>query len=118
MNLPRSEAIGINEFCSGSSPAEVAGYQVISDPTLSSKLNYYVLNSFWDGPFKEFYAKQGVLFRIDKSRVHFEQWNSTRLVGNLDTFLFKPKKLSIKEYEIIKKFTGNGPDITILKKLD
>jgi hypothetical protein len=116
-NLPRNETIGINEFCSGLSPAEVAGYQIVSDPSLSKKLNYYVLNSFWDSPFKNFYAKQGVLFKIDKSKVHFEQWNSTKLVGTLDEFLLNPRKPSIRHYEIIREFSGNGPDIFILKKL-
>lgn len=45
-NIEKNVVVGINEFCSGESPARVAGNAVIVDPPLAQNLEYYVLISY------------------------------------------------------------------------
>jgi len=116
-NIERSVTVGVNEFCSGSSPAQVAGNTVIIDPTLAQNLKYYVLNSYWVNPVSNKYLEKGVLSLIDQSKIHFEQWNSTKLIGPLGTVNLTESDFS-ENYEIMKLVRGNGPDIIILKRVD
>jgi hypothetical protein len=115
-NIDEHVVVGVNEFCSGESPAKVVGNAVISDPSLTRNLDYYVLNSYWSNPFSSRYLEKGVLTLIDQSKIHFEQFNSTKLVGS-----FGPVHLTEEDhaqnYKIIKLIQGNGPDIIILKKI-
>jgi hypothetical protein len=108
--------IGVNEFCSGNSPAQIAGNEVVVDPTFTQNLDYYVLNSYWSNPFSNEYLEKGVLSLIDQSKIHFEQWNSTKLIGNLGPIRLSQNNLP-KNYEVRKVVRGNGPDIIVLKKL-
>jgi len=115
--IDRDVVIGVNEFCSGDSPARVAGNAVIVDAIFTQNLDYYVLNSYWSNPFSSQYLEKGVLTLIDQSKIHFEQWNSTKLIGSLGSVKFEQSKLP-KNYEIRKVIRGNGPDIIIIERQD
>ena len=115
-SIDKSVVIGVNEFCSGDSPAQIAGNEVVVDPTFTQNLDYYVLNSYWSNPFSSEYLEKGVLSLVDQSKIHFEQWNSTKLIGNLGPVRLDQSNLP-KNYEVRKVVRGNGPDIIILKKL-
>ena len=115
--IDRDVVIGVNEFCSGDSPARVAGNAVIVDATFTQNLDYYVLNSYWSNPFSSQYLEKGVLTLIDQSKIHFEQWNSTKLIGSLGSVKFEQSELP-KNYEIRKVIRGNGPDIIIIERQD
>jgi len=115
-NIDRDVVVGVNEFCSGSSPAQVAGNTVIGDPTLAQNLDYYVFNSYWSSSCSNKYLEKGVLTLIDQSKIHFEQWNSTKLIGPFGSVSFSKSDLP-GNYEIAKVIRGNGPDIIIMKKL-
>jgi hypothetical protein len=116
-NIEKSVTVGVNEFCSGNSPAQVAGNTVVIDPTLTQNLKYYVLNSYWINPSSNKYLEKGVLSLIDQSKIHFEQWNSTKLIGALGTVALTESDFPDK-YNIFKLIRGNGPDIIILKRVD
>ena len=114
-NVKTNSNIGTNEFCSGDSPASVAGFQTILDPELKANADYYVFNSYWVNPFTPNFMRKGVLTLGDQSKIHFEQWNSTRLFGL--TRESEILKSDVPEgYEIIKQFSGNGPDIFVLRR--
>jgi len=115
--IDKDVVIGVNEFCSGNSPAGVAGNAVIVDTTFTQNLDYYVLNSYWSNPFSSQYLEKGVLSLIDQSKIHFEQWNSTKLIGSLGSVNLDQSKLP-NNYKIRKLIRGNGPDIIILKKIE
>jgi hypothetical protein len=107
--------IGTNEFCSGSSPAQVAGLTSKHDPLMEYKLEYYVFNSYWQNPATEYYADRGVLSLIDQSNIHFEQANRTKLLSRLSK-IDPSRVFNLRDYKIQKIFQGNGPDIIILKR--
>jgi hypothetical protein len=115
-NIDRDVVVGVNEFCSGSSPAQIAGNNVIGDPTLAQNLDYYVFNSYWANPCSNKYLEKGVLSLIDQSKIHFEQWNSTKLIGSFGPISFTVSDIPVN-YQIVKVIRGNGPDIIIVKKL-
>jgi len=115
-NIDRDVVVGVNEFCSGSSPAQIAGNNVIGDPTLAQNLDYYVFNSYWDSPCSDKYLEKGVLTLIDQSKIHFEQWNSTKLIGSFGPVRFTVSDVPMN-YQIVKVISGDGPDIIIMKKL-
>lgn len=114
--IGKDVVIGVNEFCSGESPAQVAGNAIKVDPTFTQNLDYYVLNSYWSNPFSSQYLEKGVLSLIDQSKIHFEQWNSTKLIGGLGSIKLEQRLLPTN-YEIRKVIRGNGPDIIILKRI-
>lgn len=116
-NIDKDVVVGVNEFCSGSSPAQIAGNMVIGDPTLAQNLDYYVFNSYWSSSCSNKYLEKGVLTLIDQSKIHFEQWNSTRLIGPFGSVVFSKSDLP-ENYELAKLIRGNGPDIIIIKKLN
>jgi len=115
-NLTREVKIGNNEFCSGDSPAIVAGNPTEVDPNFGLELDYYVINSYWPNPFSKNYLEKGVLTLGDQSKIHFEQWNSTKLFGSIHNREISQNEIP-KGYILVKTFKGNGPDIFIFKKL-
>jgi hypothetical protein len=112
--IDKDIVIGVNEFCSGQSPAQVAGNTIKVDPAFTQNLAYYVLNSYWSSPFSSQYLEKGVLLLVDQSKIHFEQWNSTKLIGSLGAIKLSHENVP-KNYEIRKVIRGNGPDIIILE---
>jgi hypothetical protein len=114
-NISTNSSIGVNESCSGLSPAQVSGFRVNYDPWLNDGFDYYIINSYWSSPFSSEYSKKGVLSLIDQSKIHFEQWNSTRLIGSIGEIQLSKVKLP-QNYKIVKIYRGNGPDMIILKK--
>ena len=109
------KSIGDNEFCSGKSPVKVAGLESIYDPNFERNLDYYVINSYWDSPLRYKYLEKGILTPFDINKIHFEQWNSTRLFGGFHEVSVQNSDLPTGYY-IAKAFYGNGPDIFIIRK--
>jgi hypothetical protein len=108
-------SIGNNEFCSGESPASTAGLNSTYDPFFKGGLDFYVINSYWDSPCRDKYLEKGILTQSELNRIHFEQWNSTKLFGGFGRVLVEDADFP-QQYHIIKEFHGNGPDIFVLKK--
>jgi hypothetical protein len=117
-NISPGETVGVNEFCSGISPAEQAGLKVESDPFLSEKLNFYVINSYWPSSFDAHYRGQlGLGQVLNQKYLHFYNLNDRSL------YRLKPKSNDLHQnvpagYELQKVFSFNGPDILILKRID
>ena len=44
--IPEGSSVGVNDGCSGPSPAAVRGYKTITDPFFKQDLDYYVINSY------------------------------------------------------------------------
>lgn len=108
-NIPTNVSLGSNEFCSGLSPGDVAGFKTTIDPTFSLRLDYYLLNSYWDSPLSPYYQSHSNqkffhFYRLKNSSVPFR-------FPNLDKTNFIPRG-----YEIIKVLSGDGPEIIVLRR--
>jgi hypothetical protein len=112
--IPEGSYVGVNEGCSGPSPAVVKGYKTIHDPFFRQNLEYYVINSYWDFPLKSQYSKSSILQSFDQKYIHFYSFSNT----NLMTYSFKTRSLDlIPNYSLIELIKSNGPDILVYKKI-
>lgn len=112
--IPSESTVGINEACSGSSPAQEAGFKTLYDPFLKEQLPYYVLNSYWPGPYQGLYSKSGVLQEFDQKYIHFYLFSNTEFWK----LSFSTRDWDIVNgYEVIKVYNSNGPDVIVLRKL-
>ena len=112
--IPSESIVGINEACSGSSPAQVAGFKTLYDPFLKEQLSYYVLNSYWPGPYQGLYSKSGILQEFDQKYIHFHLFSNTEFWK----LSFTARDWDIVDgYEVIKVYNSNGPDVIVLRRL-
>jgi hypothetical protein len=112
--IPSESIVGINEACSGSSPAQVTGFKTQYDPFLKEQLPYYVLNSYWPGPYQELYSKSGILQEFDQKYIHFHLFSNTEFWK----LSFTARDWDIVNgYEVIKVYKSNGPDVIVLRRL-
>jgi hypothetical protein len=112
--IPSESTVGINEACSGSSPAQVAGFKTQYDPFLKEQLPYYVLNSYWPGPYQGLYSKSGILQEFDQKYIHFHLFSNTEFWK----LSFTARDWDIVNgYEVIKVYKSNGPDVIVLRRL-
>ena len=113
--IPEGSSVGVNDGCSGPSPAAVRGYKTITDPFFKQDLDYYVINSYWDFPLKSQYKTTNILQAIDQKYIHFYSFSNT----DLFSYSFKPRNLdSIPNYSLIELINSNGPDILVYKKVE
>jgi hypothetical protein len=115
-NISNDVIVGTNEFCFGASPAQVVGRETVNDPNMMLNLDYYLFSSFWPCPATSKYLSRGALTSLDQSKLHFEQWNSTRLFGPIKSPSIVSSDFK-KGYILVKTFRGNGPDIFVVQKL-
>jgi len=117
-NIPAHTAIGINDGCSGESPANPEQFNLILDPQLEQKLNFYVINSYWNNSLIDPSFKTGLLDQLDQKYLHFYNFNDRDLLGsNFWRGNLSPTDQPPPGYEVIQKFSSNGPDIYILKRV-
>ena len=112
--IPLNSIVGVNEACSGSSPAQVAGFRTLYDPFLKEQLPYYVLNSYWPGPYQGLYSKHGILQEFDQKYIHFYLFSNTTFWKL--SFTIRDWDI-VNGYEVIKVYNSNGPDVIVLRKL-
>jgi len=109
-NIPINTNIGSNEFCSGLSPADVSGFKTTIDPTFSLRLDYYLLNSYWESPLSPSYQSN-----LNQRFFHFY-----RIKNGAIPFIHRSlskKDYVPKGYEIVNVIDGDGPEIVILKRI-
>jgi hypothetical protein len=113
--IPKGSSVGVNEGCSGPSPAAISGYKTITDPFFNQDLEYYVINSYWDFPLKSQYRNTNILQSIDQKYIHFYSFSNT----DLFSYSFNQRNLdSIPNYSLIELINSNGPDILVYKKVE
>ena len=111
--IPLNSIVGVNEACSGSSPATEAGFKVDYDPFLEKKFTYYVINSYWPSPYQALYAKNGILQEFDQKYIHFYLFSNTEFWKlSFSSMVWD----SVDGYDVVKVFKSNGPDVIVLKK--
>ncbi len=114
-NVPAGASIGTNEFCSGKSPAAEAGFVPVDDGFMQSRLDYYVMNSYWLGMLSPaYFSNRGVLQESDDSLIHYYHFNDRTLwrdFGSVTVSTNVPQG-----YRVVKVFHGSGPEIVILGK--
>ena len=116
-NLPPHTTIGINDWCSGDSSANINENFLIFDPSQTNKsINYYVYNSYWAFPLSYKY-KLSYWEMWDQKYFHFYQSSDTAAIIRTPSF-FRLSSDDAIGYKIIKKFDSNGPDIYILEKIN
>lgn len=114
-NIPLKSTVGVNEVCSGQSPAEQNSNTIIFDPLMSQKLDYYVINSYWMSPFDPAFKSLGLLTSFTPKYLHFYVFNSAKLFGSQNENI---NDLVPNNYQIIENIKFSGPEIIILKKVN
>jgi 4-amino-4-deoxy-L-arabinose transferase-like glycosyltransferase len=120
--VPATATIGMNEFCSGPSPA-YDHEKVAFDSQAVAGYDYYVMNSYWDSLFNPAYRGRGAIgFTLDQEYLHYYYFNDRGLpwyyISQLFTPRVTPDQLVPQGYEIAEIFSSNGPDIIVLRRLD
>ena len=109
-NIPGYSSIGHNEGCSGASPADTAGLISTPDALMELQLDFYVLNSFWNSPIYRHYETKS-----DQRYFHFYRFL------NYGNPLFRQHtdiaELIPTNYVIEKVFSGDGPEIVVLRRI-
>ena len=109
-NIPEYSSIGNNQGCSGPSPADTSGFKSIGDPFMDLQLDYYVINSFWFSPIFRHYET-----RSDQRYFHYYRFL------NYGNPLFRQHtditELIPSNYVIEKVFSGDGPEIVVLRRI-
>ncbi|MBT8552466.1 phospholipid carrier-dependent glycosyltransferase [Polynucleobacter paneuropaeus] len=116
-NIPAHTTIGINDGCSGESPASSEQFNLILDTQFVQKLDFYVINSYWKNSLDNPSFKTGLLDQLDQKYLHFYNFNDRALLGpNFWGRNSAPTDQPPPGYEVLQKFSSNGPDIFILKR--
>jgi hypothetical protein len=113
-NIDKSSTFAANEFCSGSSPAEVAGYSTAGDSGFTSSSDYVLISSYWNSPLSSFYWTRGVLQYIDPGYIHFYNMNNRSLLKFSNDVL--KTGFTYEGYSLIKIFEGSGPTLFLFRK--
>ena len=107
-----SLTIGINEGCTGDSPAEGI-INTENDRFIENGYDAYLFNSFWNSAIK--FQKQNILFVTNHKNTHFDYYLNLNLFN--DNFFTQNKILEINQnYKIKKIFGTNGPKMIYLVK--
>jgi len=107
-----SLTIGINEGCTGDSPAEGI-INTENDRFMENGYDTYLFNSFWNSAIK--FQKQNILFVTNHKNTHFDYYLNLDLFN--DNFFTQNKILEINQnYKIKKIFGTNGPKMIYLVK--
>ena len=107
-----SLTIGINEGCTGDSPAEGI-INTENDRFIENGYDAYLFNSFWNSAIK--LQKQNILFVTNHKNTHFDYYLNLDLFN--DNFFTQNKILEINQnYKIKKIFGTNGPKMIYLVK--
>jgi hypothetical protein len=105
--------IGVNEFCSGVSPASVAQRQVIVDPMMEIGLETYLINAYWLSPLSPAYRDVRDLRYMQFYR--YNDINFNTLLGPLPSSESLASLLP-PDYVIVKVFSGSGPEMILVEK--
>ena len=109
-----SITFGINEGCSGDSPAAKYG-ETVYDPNFDLGLDYYILNDYWSSKITNNNSRQNIFTVRNHKNDHFYYYINLDLISNRN--FADVEKFNIPDgYELIKTFDGNGPKIYILSK--
>lgn len=115
-HIPAGATIGMNEFCSGYSPAANATNRLAVDPHMQNGHNYYVLNSYWRGVLDPVYRNRlGVWQVIDQKYLWFHNGLDSNFYRKVDKSVTINSTIP-NDYKVLKVFDSNGPDIVILEK--
>ena len=115
-NIPSTSLVGTNEFCSGPSPAKLAGLQTEIDSHMSKSRDYYVFDTYWASIFDPAYVQnKGILQEWDQKYLHYYHLN------DVDLFRWRINPVRVHQlappgYQIVQWFKSSGPDVVILKK--
>ncbi len=115
--IPAGSTVGVNEFCSGPSPAAQNGNQIVIDPTMSRRLPFYVFNSYWSSALDPTYHRAQPLWRVGEIRnLQFYLPEESRVLGSESEMV--PLSASVPDgYSLEKVFATEGPDIVVLKRI-
>lgn len=115
-NFDQHLIVGMNEECTGETPANGTSLEAIKDPFMESKLSIYVMNSYGSGTLAEAYHRnKGLLQIIDQKYVMLHSFNYRELYKSKSD-IKNVYELIPADYEILKEFKGKGPEIIILYK--
>jgi 4-amino-4-deoxy-L-arabinose transferase-like glycosyltransferase len=121
-NIPASATVGMNEFCSGVSPAYHHGNLAL-DADLDAGYDYYVIDTYWHSPLDGAYrGRSAIASTIDQEYLHFYYLDDRALPLYYLTQFFTPEvtaeELVPAGYEIVRTFSSSGPDIIVLRRVD
>ena len=105
--------VGVNPGCSGASTAENISW-LITDPFIEQNLSYYVIDDYWSNGFFDKQERVNILFILNHKNNHYDYFNNLKFFTTkiLPGVTFN----KVNNYELIEKFSGNGPNIYTFKK--
>lgn len=120
-HIPKTTTVGVDDACS-ISPAQVAGNAVESDPYMQNRLQYYVINSYWDNALnKAFRGRAAAWSILDQKYLHYYYESDRALptdVFSLPWIRITPQQAAPPGYRVIRTFDSNGPAIVVLRRTD
>ena len=109
-SIPISATVGVNDGCSGPGVPRVMGYLTVNDPIMSERLDYYVFDSYWRSPLTAAYKNDWW-----QRQFHFYRFGENSIPPF--PILSKPELQIPSGYELIAKFSGDGPEIVVLRRI-
>ncbi len=107
--------VGINTACNGSNVAKNISILTV-DIDAKQNLDYYIIDDYGKSGFIDIQDRRNILSIMNHKNNHFYYFQ------NLNYFSYKVNNNvsldKIKNYSLIKKFSGNGPNIYIFKKVN
>ena len=108
-----SLTVGYNQGYTETS-AMVLG-NVVDDRNLEQELDIYVIDDYWANGYVDAKSRQNILFVLNHKNSHYYyDSNYSFFSRNIHN---KTKKFNLVNYELLKQFSSNGPNIYILKKI-
>lgn len=110
LSIPISATVGVNDGCSGGGVIRIKGYKTVNDPMMSERLDYYVFDSYWRSPLTAAYKGDWW-----QRQFHFYRFGDDSIPPF--PILSKPELQIPSGYELLTKFSGDGPEIVVLRRI-
>ena len=107
--IPKLATVGVNDGCSGPGVPRVMGYRTVNDPMMSERLDFYVFDSYWRSSVSDAYKGDWW-----QRYFHFYRFGDNSIPPF--PILSKPELQVPSGYELIAKFSGDGPEIVLLRR--
>lgn len=117
-HIPSSRSIGNNQTCTRDIIPSVAGLTSMQSDRLENlQLDYYVIDSYYPSSFSEAFVKRGLIENFDMKSHHYlnSSGGNTSIFGNNSGTPNIDELAEKRGYKVVKRFSGSGPDIFILK---
>jgi hypothetical protein len=116
-NIRTDAPVGTNQFCFGTSAAQVAGRTVIVDPGMEQQLDIYIFDSYSSSAIdSNFRGPNGSVAFLEPKYLHFYFLDDKQIVLGLAGLITDTPEYIPEGYSLLERFEQNGPEVWVLKK--